>query len=312
LDLLELEKKADELFLGDNMDEALKTYDELFVESRNARNFPMAATAQFMSAIIRTKDITKGILAAMILIATWENNNIDTSPFVRKCKLLSEYATHKNDEDLYHYIMLIGADTEETLKAHAGFFTHDKIVALNERMPEEFRDAFHIFVAIILAKGDNYDVSMSVLNDMMQDFDREGNRKGMGITLGLMAEACRLTKRFDEALAHVETLKNYKDEVGAHALYYLLGDIYLSKEDFEKAKENFELARKEADACEDFDGIFRSLESLVYIAQCTHNHDDEKKYIEMFEDYKQKYEEKVFMERMKAEHEHEHEGDDEN
>ncbi|MGC8912372.1 MAG: tetratricopeptide repeat protein [Thermoplasmata archaeon] len=303
MDLLELERKADELFLADNMEEALKTYDNLFVESRNARNFPMAATAQFMSAIIRTKDIKKGILAAMILIATWENNNIDTSPFIRKCRLLSEYASQKKDENLYNYVMLIGAENEEILCKHAAFFTPDKISELNERMPEEFRDAFHIFVAIILAKGGNFDVSMFVLKEMEEEFTAETNRKGIGITLGLMAEACRLTKRFDEALGYVDKLQEYKEDVGAHAIYYLLGDIYLSKEDFGKAKENFELAMREAEASEDFDGMFRSVESLISIAQTTANKEDAAKYADKYEEFKQKYEEKIFRERMKAQDE---------
>lgn len=311
MDLVELERKADEQFLADNMEEALKSYDTLFVESRNARNFPMAATAQFMSAIIRTKDITRGILAAMILIATWENNNIDTSPFVRKCKVLSEYATIKKNENLYNYIMLIGAENEENLKKHASFFTIEKITELNAQMPEEFKDAFHIFVAITLAKGGNYEVSIGVLKEMENGFAEESNRKGVGITIGLMAEACRLTRRYDEALAQIERLKDYKEEVGEYAIYYLLGDIYLSKEDLTKAKENFEIAREKAESVEDFEGMFRSLESLIYIAQQLGNKDDETKYMEKLEEYKQRYEEKVYAERICPEGEHEHRDDDE-
>ncbi|MEM3493240.1 MAG: hypothetical protein QXD15_02665, partial [Thermoplasmata archaeon] len=289
------------LFLSDNMEEALKCYDTLFVESKNARNFPMAATAQFMSAIIRTKDITRGILAAMILIATWENNNIDTSPFVRKCKVLSEYATMKKDELLYNYIMLIGAENEEALRQHASFFTTEKVAALDGRMPEDFKDAFHIFVAISLAKGGNYEVSIEVLKEMENGFAEENNRKGVGITIGLMAEACRLTGRYDEALAQIERLKEYREEVGEYAIYYLLGDIYLSKEEIEKARENFEMAREKAESVEDFEGMFRSLESLIYIAQRKNNKEEEARYMEKLEEYKQRYEDKIYAERFKPE-----------
>lgn len=289
-----MERIADEQFLAEKMEEALKSYDTLFVESKNARNFPMAATAQFMSAIIRTKDITRGILAAMILVATWENNNIDISPFLRKCKLLAEYALMKKNENLYHYIMLIASQNEENLRVHAAFFTPEKVAELGSKMPEEFKNAYQTFIAIFLAKGGNCDVAMEVLKEMEKGFLAENNRKGVGITIGLMAEAWRLGKKYDEALKEAERLKEYSEEVGEHAVYYLLGDIYLAKEDLEKAKENFERAREEAEKVEDFEGMFRSVESLLYIARVRNNREDEEKYWEKMEEYKQRYREKMY------------------